>query len=260
MVSEQFSLKWNDFQRTLSSSFKIHRNEEDFFDVTLVSDDENQVSAHKLLLSSCSTFFKSILRKSSNPHPIIYLSGIDSENLNMVIDYIYHGEVQIYQDQLDIFLGVARKLKIEGLLSSNHQELIDLKKEELDVNLEKQNGKNLNEEDTGHININQDEFVKGSDFLRDRLNTKVTYHENEHIKFEIDFSRIAELDKKIEEMMIIKGGVFTCSICNKINKQKIDMRRHIETHIDGLSFPCSKCAKSFRSRKSLKRHVQIKHN
>ena len=111
----------------------------------------------------------------------------------------------------------------------------------------------------GQIDTNQDEYEKGNDYSKERLNTKVNHHENEHIKFEIDFSGIAELDKKIEEMMIIEGGVFTCSICNKINKQKIDMRRHIETHINGLSFPCSKCAKSFRSRKSLKRHVQIKH-
>ena len=40
MASEIFSVSWNDFQSKLSSSFKILRNEEDFFNVTLVSDDE----------------------------------------------------------------------------------------------------------------------------------------------------------------------------------------------------------------------------
>ena len=161
MVSEQFYLKWNDFQRTVSSSFKILRNEKDFFDVTLVSDDESQVSAHKLLLSSCSSFFKSLLRKSSNQHPIIYLSGIDSENLNMVIDYIYHGEVQIYEDKLDIFLGVARKLKIEGLQSSDDPHLSNLKEEKLYLYPdEPKDLMDFSIED----GISQDEDVKDFDF------------------------------------------------------------------------------------------------
>ena len=35
MNSEKFSLKWNDFQATVSQSLGILRAEEDFFDVTL---------------------------------------------------------------------------------------------------------------------------------------------------------------------------------------------------------------------------------
>ena len=63
MNSEKFSLKWNDFQQTMSNSFGILKKEQDFFDVTLVSDDEVHVSSHKLVLSACSEFFKSILKK-----------------------------------------------------------------------------------------------------------------------------------------------------------------------------------------------------
>ena len=115
-MSEKFSLKWNDFQTTVSNSFGILRQEKDFLDVTLVSDDETQISAHKLVLSACSGFFKSILRNNSHSHPLLYLSGIHSTNLSLVLDYIYQGEVQIYQEHLDSFLEVAQKLKIEGLL------------------------------------------------------------------------------------------------------------------------------------------------
>ena len=58
---EKFCLKWNDFQTTVSQSFGKLRQEKDFFDVTLVSDDEKQIQAHKLVLSSSSKFFKNIL-------------------------------------------------------------------------------------------------------------------------------------------------------------------------------------------------------
>ena len=60
MNSEKFSLKWNDFEANISKSFSRLRREEDFFDVTLISDDESKVPAHRVVLSSCSSFFKSI--------------------------------------------------------------------------------------------------------------------------------------------------------------------------------------------------------
>ena len=75
---EKFSLKWNDFQSSASQAFQLLRKEEDFFDVTLVCDDEVHLPAHKLVLSASSNFFKSMLRKNSHSHPMIYLSGINS--------------------------------------------------------------------------------------------------------------------------------------------------------------------------------------
>ena len=75
---EKFCLKWNDFQSSASQAFQLVRKEEDFFDVTLVSDDEVHLPAHKLVLSASSNFFKSMLKKNSHSHPMIYLSGINS--------------------------------------------------------------------------------------------------------------------------------------------------------------------------------------
>ena len=85
---EKFSLKWNDFQLNASKSFKILRKEKEFFDVTLVSDDEVQISAHKVILSACSSFFKSILKNNPHSHPLLYLGGVNSENLSFIMDYI----------------------------------------------------------------------------------------------------------------------------------------------------------------------------
>ena len=119
---EKFCLKWNDFQLNASKSFGVLRREKDFFDVTLVSDDEVQVSAHKVVLSACSSFFKSILKNNPHSHPLLYLGGVSSENLSFIMDYIYQGEVQIFQTSLDSFLDAAQKLKIDGLLTSGEEE------------------------------------------------------------------------------------------------------------------------------------------
>ena len=50
--SEKICLKWNDFQETISSSFKDLRQDKDFADVTLACEDGHQVTAHKVVLSS----------------------------------------------------------------------------------------------------------------------------------------------------------------------------------------------------------------
>ena len=101
--------------------FSILRKEEDFYDVSLVCDDEKIVSAHKVVLSASSDLFKSILRKADHSKPMIFLNGVASKELNNILDYIYEGEVQLFQEELDHFLSVAEKLKIDGLFGANNE-------------------------------------------------------------------------------------------------------------------------------------------
>ena len=124
-MSERFSLKWNDFQSVVSQSFSVLRREEDFYDVTLVSDDQTQIPAHKLVLSASSHFFKSILKRNPHSHPLLYLSGVNSANLNLILDYIYQGEVQVNQEHLESFLEVAQRLKLPGSSKLLHLPRLD---------------------------------------------------------------------------------------------------------------------------------------
>ena len=119
-MAEKFCLKWNDFHSNVSKSFGMFRNEDYLHDVTLVSDDHHQVSAHKLVLSACSEYFKDIFKHNSKPqaHPLLCLDGISSSDLNNIMDYIYNGEVQIFQEYLDRFLSIAQRLKLEGLIEN----------------------------------------------------------------------------------------------------------------------------------------------
>ena len=98
------------------------RKENDFYDVSLVSDDDKVVSAHKVVLSASSEFFKSILRKADHSKPMIYLSGVEFKELNCILDYIYEGEVQLFQEDLDKFLDVAQKLRINGLIGEGNED------------------------------------------------------------------------------------------------------------------------------------------
>jgi len=57
---QQFFLKWNDFQSNMVSSFKHLRDEKSFTDVTLACEGQT-CKAHKMVLSACSPYFKSLL-------------------------------------------------------------------------------------------------------------------------------------------------------------------------------------------------------
>ena len=54
---EKYCLKWNDFTSNLSSAFNELRDDEDFFDVTLLTE-ESEIRCHKLILGACSPHFR----------------------------------------------------------------------------------------------------------------------------------------------------------------------------------------------------------
>ena len=99
-MSEKFALKWNDFQSTWNRSLSEMRKGTDFADVTLISEDKVKFSSHKIILSSCSNMFKLILNENVHANPLLYLGGVSSQNIGLILDYIYYGEVN---EQLDSF-------------------------------------------------------------------------------------------------------------------------------------------------------------
>ena len=111
---ENFCLKWNDFESNISSSFKDIKDEKDFMDVTLACE-ESQVTAHKVVLSACSSFFRSVLRRNPHQHPLLYIKGVSFSDLESLLDFMYYGEVNIAQENLNSFLSVAEELQVKGL-------------------------------------------------------------------------------------------------------------------------------------------------
>merc|ERR1712150_275272 len=236
-MSERFSLKWTDFQSVVSQSFSVLRQEADFYDVTLVSDDHTQISAHKLVLSASSQFFKSILKRNPHSHPLLYLSGVDSTSLGFVLDYIYQGEVQIYQHELDHFLEVAQKLKIEGLLSTE-------------------------EPDTKHDPRYEDQKVESFPSESDYSDTKIVntnYVRSGHGEKVVTLTDMTEVDEKIQQLMEKRDGRHYCKACDYSSQNIGHTREHVELHIEGLSYTCQFCDKTFRSRNSLRKHLYTFH-
>jgi len=120
MSSEKFCLRWNDFETNINEAFRELREQKDFFDVTLVCENE-QVQAHKVILSACSSFFRNILRRNAHQHPLVYLKGVKFSDLQSVLNFMYQGEVSVAQEELNSFLAVAEDLRVKGLTQNQSE-------------------------------------------------------------------------------------------------------------------------------------------
>jgi len=117
-ADDKFCLRWNDFERNISQALRDTREDKDFFDCTL-SCGARQVQAHKVILSACSPFFRSILKQNPHQHPLLYLKGMGFTDLQAVLDFMYHGEVNVAQEELNSFLAVAEELQVKGLTQNS---------------------------------------------------------------------------------------------------------------------------------------------
>ena len=233
---DKFSLKWNDYQSNVSKSFQSLRHKEDFCDVTLVGDDYKQVTAHKVILSYCSEYFNNVLSNAKiHAHPILCLEGLKFQDVQNILDYIYNGELNIYQEHIDRFLEIAQRLKIKGLIGqdySPYDTITEVNKVETCVQ-------------------DQPEYVADKSSLQ-----KIDSNERKIVPLSCgDFDTIEKLDQKVlESYSRDEDGYLSCHYCSRIFKQQSHIKEHVEIHFDGLVLKCDYCEKTCRSRKALRCH------
>ena len=82
--------------------------------MTLVCDD-GQLEAHKVVIAACSPFFRNVLKRNPHPHPLLYLKNLRYADLKAILNFMYHGEANVSQAELNTFLESAEDLRVKGL-------------------------------------------------------------------------------------------------------------------------------------------------
>ena len=118
---ENVCLTWSDFQQNISSCFQKLRTSPEFTDVTLVCEDGHRIEAHKIVLAACSQFFRTVIKGNKHPHPIIYMRGLKTRDLVAIVDFIYYGEANIHQEDLEKFLALGEELQLKGLADNRNE-------------------------------------------------------------------------------------------------------------------------------------------
>ena len=230
MYLEKFHLAWDKFQASASKTFNNLFEDQDFTDVTLVCDDDKQIKAHKVILSSSSSFFRNILIRNPHKHPLLYLKGISYSDLQSVVKFLYFGEAEIAQDSLETFLVAAKELEIEGLMNTE----LEINKEEEGfelkhyIDLELDNSESVNDEVDSYsvLPAKTDEL-------------EMVYN---------DIMKTGQIDK------------LSCEQCEKTFTQPGTLNRHKKTVHGGVRYFCDQCQRKFSQSGKLSQHIKIVHS
>ena len=255
-MSEKLCLQWNDFQDNVKVAFGNLREDKYFTDVTLACEDGQQLEAHKVILAASSPFFQKLLERNKHPHPLIYMRGLKSENLLAIVDFLYRGEANVYQEHLDSFLVIAEELQLKGLTGK------------MDEKMERTNGEKQESQMTkSMIKPSMSNGAKAQRTSPERQTTNEP-DKNRTVALPTHFSGdLEELEERVQSMMEKSQNNYAnglrkadkCKVCGK-EGMGTAIKNHIEAnHLEGIVLPCNHCEKTFRCRNSLKQHVQNSH-
>ena len=259
--SENFCLNWNDFTKNVTSSFRELRKYQEFADVTLACSDGQSVEAHRVVLSSGSFVFQDLLRKNKASHPLIYMRGLKTPDLNLIVDFLYQGEANVPQDRLNDFLALAEELQLKGLsvdgpAGEPPKEMQEPRK---------------NEDGASKM---EERSIQKCPSVKRRSSSNIVpptpqsngqalslFEMEKKPKSGVSFrDDNTELDQQINSMMERVDGAWVCMTCGKRDRLNTNIKKHIEgVHVEGVTHSCGFCAKNFRSKNALQVHMFRNH-
>jgi len=242
-MAEKYSLNWATFSEHLQLVFKDLYQEGRYTDVTLVSDDQTQFKAHKIVLSACSPVFKKIIDSNPSQHSLIYLRGIQSNELESILQFMYLGEGRFYHERMREFIKVAQDLQVVGLSEGLEMELTE--KEE-----------NLIKEETVGEDLFKEESV-GEDLFKEE-SAEENVSKVEVVESLPEETKIGA-EKRRTQISAEDGKSTLCPDCGLDYKYKADMMKHYRSRHEGVRYACSQCDYKATKQNNLQAHIRYKH-
>jgi len=243
MTNESLCLNWNDFKDLVKVSFEELRTDTDFTDVTLACEDQS-IKAHKVVLSACSPFFKKLLKTHPHLQPLIYMKGMKANSLTAIIDFLYLGEANVFQEELDSFLALAEELQLKGLEGNSEEKVPDYQPETFN---QTERGAEVYQKQ----NMPKKQISSHAKLEREFVGAMMVPNEQKPKSY-----ALIEPDtmRKIESMIEKRVDGEHCKNCGYTTRRTGHMREHVEKHIEGLEYPCNSCNKIMRSSHSFREH------
>ena len=250
MNQEKYSLKWKTYSDHLKSMMQELMMNEDFSDVTLVTEDKMQIKANMNILSACSPVFKDILKKEKNSSQIMYLRGIQFSEMESIMQYIYLGEATFFEERMDEFLDVAKSLEIKGLCNIK-----------ADTSDEPNDEPPLCDQDISTNDVKEETLTSSSiqeQAQQERIRAVVGVNK----KFECEqchktYSRREKL--YLHKQSAHEGVKYACDQCDYKSTRQDILTSHIQSLHEGVKYPCDECVYQATTQGALNTHIKSKH-
>ena len=224
MAGQKLNLSWDSFDTFTSRAFKQLWNDQDISDVTLVTKDDEQIKAHKVILSSASAFFNSILLASPDNTKFL-VNNISHKELQMVIQFIYLGQCEVGEEELDGFLAAGKFLGVEGLLEDARPINITMVEQKEDIEQFKTEPGEVSETNVKKERLNYDcTLCDYKTFTSSRIKRHIEEKHSENVN---------STDIKDEPKIQV------CGKCDFKSSHKRNLERH--KLVDHIKFDCPKC-------------------
>ena len=215
-------------------------------DVTLVCEDHTKLEAHQVILGAVSSIFREMLSRNTHSHPLIFLRGVQRNELQSLLDFIYNGETSIQQDSLEDFMKIGKTFEVAGLGNTNKEKL---KKEMEEVRI-----------DETETMIFPCEFC---DFKTHDIDLLNQHNVLKHPSTESEDYHEANRKGNATEV----EQILSCVLCPYVGNSKKDLKFHNQiVHLkfsqeEGQGrFICNICGNSYSKEGNLKLHQKVKHD
>ena len=229
-------------------------SDQEFTDVTLVTEDGKGINAHRVVLSACSHFFQQVFKRNPNPQTIIYMDNVSHQVLEGLIHFMYTGQVKIEKDGLKSFLKMGDKFKINGLLSedeneaSNNETITELVEPEVNIS---------GEED---FILNDTSLVDNSAVHESLIELKVEKEKSIDVSTDEESVEKAKMQEiKDKEYYLKSDTLLQCDHCEYSSKFVHGLRNHKESVHELITHPCDVCDKKYTQKSHLYSHKRRVH-
>ena len=254
MESEQYNITWNTFSEHLRNMFNDIMKSNKHHDVTLVCDDLKEIKAHKIVLSASSPVLKEIIDHASASNNgqsvVVYLKGIQKQEMESIIKFMYLGEARFSQSRINDFLEASKSLQVKEI--SENVEIRETEEEEIGEPLG-----NVQEDDSynrSNLSSGNDQIQKNTEQTQPvRTNDGKYYCE----KCEYQTQNRTHLITHIQG--VHDGVKYDCKYCDKQFSDKSNLKKHSQSQHEGVTFECSHCDHQATKQLSLKHHIQTVH-
>ena len=269
MIKKKYEVTWHSYTNHLRKMMENMLQSNEWSDVTLVCEDKNQMKAHKNILSSASDFFRDIFHLDKNPTTVIYLKGIKSTEMELILQYIYLGEAVVYEEKINSLLSVAKSLDIRDLCENTEiDELKDYSETEGILEcIEKNDITNEFKIKLKEKSEDQERTIEptreGSeeDPVLEEIVSTGELHKNTHEEPNDPIGNSEKLtgmeSGQIHETYEIMK--FDCNQCDFQTTKDYYLKSHIRTIHEKVKYNCVQCDSQFSQKCHLKTHIQIKH-
>ena len=198
------------------------------------------------------------------------MRGLGKSDISPIVDFIYHGEVKIPENEINSFLSLAEELQLKGLAGG--AEIYKKKtKEYFDGKTTTSTTQNNTHMNTKHNKTNSstpDIVLKSVETNKEEFTTyditeSIVADYPEHYRPIINISDNIDLNQKMTELIEWDGETWSCTVCDKkatsTSMGKANLKRHTQTHMQGVTYPCIPCGKEFRTKNCVQVHSYKKH-